>query len=577
MVMMIPKAPGYAQMLKEGTQHLSGVEEAVLRSIEACNQLYQSLKSCYGPMGLNKLVVNHLGKLFITNDAATIIHQLDVQHPAAKLMVMASQNVEKEVFEFFHLIFIGFSIKCMFYFYFLFFTFNKVGDGTNFVILLVGCLLEKAEELIRQGLKPIEIVEGYELACKKVLEEILPKTVCGELNDFHNLDKVVKAIKTSIASKQYGQEDFLANLIAESCIAVMPKSKQNTSFNIDNVRVCKILGSGLLNSTVVHGMVFKKMVEGTVTKVDNAKVVVYTCPIDVATTETKGTVLIKSANELMNFSRGEETEFESKIQSLVATGVQVIVSGGKFSDLALHYCNKYGLMAIRVPSKFDVRRVCRTVGATAQPNFITPKTEELGFCDYIYIDEIGDTSIIVFKQESKESKLATIVVRGSTDSMMDDIERAIDDGVNTYKALTKDGRMVPGAGATEAELSVTLRTYAESLPGMEQYGAEKFAEALQQLPVIIADNAGITQDVITDILVAHQEGNKYAGVNIESEKDYLKNAVENNILDTYLSKYWGIKYATDAVNTILRVDQIICAKPAGGPKPRQGGGGWDQD
>lgn len=569
--MLLPKAPGYAQMLKEGTQLLSGVEEAVIRSIEACSQLYQSLKTCYGPMGLNKLVVNHLGKLFITNDAATIIHQLDVQHPAAKLMVMASQNIEKEVSSGYFLLKIKSFTNCMNC------IFMKVGDGTNFVILLAGCLLEKAEELIRQGLKPIEVVEGYELACSKVLEKILPTTVCEELNDFYNLDKVIRAIKSSIASKQYGQEDFLAKLIAEACIAAMPSKKQATTFNTDNVRVCKVLGSGLLNSSLVHGMVFKKNVEGTVTRVSGAKVAVYTCPIDVATTETKGTVLIKTANELMNFSRGEESQFEKKIESLAATGTKVIVSGGKFSDLSLHYCNKYQLMAVRLPSKFDVRRVCKTVGATAQPNFITPKTEELGFCDHVYIDELGDTSIVVFKQDSKESKLATIVIRGSTDSFMDDIERAVDDGVNTYKTLTKDGRMVGGAGATEAEVAVQLRSFAESLPGMEQYGAEKFAEALQHIPVIIADNAGISQDIITDILVAHQEGNKYAGVNIESEKEYLKNAVESNVLDTYLSKYWGIKYATDAVNTILRVDQIICAKPAGGPKPRQGGGDWDQD
>ena len=313
-------------------------------------------------------------------------------------------------------------------------------------------------------------------------------------------------------------------------------------------------------------------------KVDNAKVAVFTCPFDASATETKGTVLIKSAEELMNFSKGEENLLEAQIKSIADTGVRVIVSGGKFGDMALHYCNKHNLMAVRLMSKFDVRRVAKAVNATALPNIVPPKPEEIGNCDHVYIDEIGDNSVIVFKQDAQNSRISTVVIRGSTDNIMDDIERAIDDGVNTFKALTKDGRLVPGGGATEIELASKVSSYGETLPGMEQYSVQKFAEALQSLPTAIADNAGIkSNELITSLLAIHQTGNKNAALDINSDTPATVDALEKGLLDLYAAKYWGIKYATSTACTILQVDQIICAKQAGGPKPRQGGGDWDQD
>ncbi|XP_074599050.1 chaperonin containing TCP1 subunit 8 [Brevipalpus obovatus] len=547
MAMSVPRAPGFSSMLKEGAGQLSGVEEAVIRSIEACNELTNILKTSYGPRGLNKMVINHLEKLFVTNDAATIIQQLQVQHPAAKMLEMASQTIEKEV-----------------------------GDGTNYVILLAGALLEKAEDLLRMGLKPVEIVEGYEMAKDKILDEILPSLVTDHVKQFNNIEEVKRGIRSAIASKQYGYEDFLADLIGRACVAVMPKG-ENASFSVDNVRVCKILGSGVTCSKIVNGMVLKKSVEGTITQASNAKVAVYTCPVDVPSTETKGTVLIQTAQELQNFSRGEEVLFEKQISDIAAAGVKVIVSGGKFGDMALHFCNKYGLMAVRLMSKFDVRRLSRTVNATALPKLQAPKPEEIGFCDNVYIDEIGDTSVVIFEQNSKESRISTIVIRGSSDNIMDDIERAVDDGVNTFKALTKDGRLVPGAGASDAEMAAKIASFGETLPGMEQYAVDKFSEALLTIPLAIAENAGINQEVMATLMAAHQQGDTTAGIDIDSESYKTLDAVKSKIYDLYLTKYWGVKYAVNAATTVLMIDQIIWAKPAGGPKPRQGGGDWDQD
>jgi len=544
MAMHVPKAPGFAQMLKDGAKHFSGLEEAVIRNIDACKELVQTTRSAYGPSGQNKMVINHLEKLFVTNDAATILRELEVQHPAAKMLVMASQQQEQEC-----------------------------GDGTNFVLVFGGQLLQNAEELLRLGLSVTEIIEGYELALKKA-HEILPGLVCGKVKDLTCRDDVEKAIKASVMSKQYGNEDFLAGLITEACIGSLPKKSH---FNVDNVRVCKILGAGILSSAVVQGMVFKRLVEGDITKAENCKVVVYTCPLDIMQTETKGTVLIKTAEELMNYSEGEESVIEQQIKAISDTGVKVIVSGGKVGDMTLHFCNKYNLMVVRLLSKFDVRRLCRAIGATPLPRITPPTPNEQGHCDFVRVDEIGDTPVVIFKQEQEESAVTTLVIRGATENIMDDVERAIDDGVNTFKALTKDNRYLPGAGATEIELAKQIASYGETCPGLEQYSIQKFAEAFEALPRAIAENKGVKgTEVISKMYASHQEGNKSSGIDIDADQAAVCDVIEKGIIDLYINRFWGLKFATSAANTVLNVDQIIMAKPAGGPKPKQNKD-WDED
>lgn len=281
---------------------------------------------------------------------------------------------------------------------------------------------------------------------------------------------------------------------------------------------------------------------------------------------------------MSNFSKGEECVLEAQIKAIADTGANIIVSGGKFGDLALHYINKFKLMAVRIQSKYDLRRVAQTVNANALTKLVPPKPEDLGHVNNVYVDEIGGTSVVVFKQDDKASEISTIVVRGSTENLMDDIERAINDGVNTFKLLTRDNQLVAGAGACEIELARKVTDYAETLPGLEQYSVGNFAEALQSLPVIIAQNCGINQqDILSLLLASHQEGNVNAGVDIESDVAAVQDSVANSIYDCYLVKYWGIKYATNVANTILQVDQIICAKPAGGPKPPQRSGHWDEE
>jgi len=546
MALHVPRAPGFASMMKDGSRFFSGLEEAVIRNISACKEFAETIQSAYGPNGMNKMVINHLEKLFVTNDAATIIRELEVEHPAAKLMVLASQMQE-----------------------------NEIGDNTNFVIIFAGSLLRLAEDLIRMGLKPTEVAEGYEMALGKALE-VLETLSCYEVKDTKDVESVKKPIRTAVMSKQYGHEDFLAKLITEACISII--ADKQTSFNVDNIRVCKIGGSGLLKSQVVQGMVFKKSVESAIIKKDNPKIAIYTCPVDSLQTETKGTVLIKTAEELTNFSRGEETMLENQIKAIKDSGADVIVSGGKVGEMALHYINKYEMMAVRLTSKWDIRRLARATGATALPRMTAPTGEELGKADTVYVDELGDTDVVVFKVGEKESRVATIVIRGATDNYMDDIERAIDDGVNVFKGVCKDGRLTPGGGATEIELAKQVAQWAETHPGLEQYSVNKFAEALEVIPRVLAENSGVhAKEVISKLYAAHSEGQKNMGLDIDGESGEIKDCLESNVLDLLISKHWALKYATNAACTILRVDQIIMAKRAGGPKARDTSGTMDQD
>jgi len=543
MALPVPKTM-LQHMLKDGAKHYSGLDEAVFRNITACRHLTQITRSSLGPNGMNKMVVNHLEKLFVTNDAATIIKELEVQHPAAKMLVLASQMQEQEI-----------------------------GDGTNLVLVFSGALLDAAEELLRMGLSPPEVIEGYEKACKKALE-ILPDLTCSSLIDLRDSEEVSKGLKTAIGSKQYGNEDFLSELITKACVSILP---EKSPFNVDNVRVTKILGCGVHSSEVIQGMVFKREVEGDVKALKDAKIVAFSCPLDSMATETKGTVLIRNADELKSFSKGEEEQLEKQIKSIVGTGVNCIVSGGKVGEMALHFCNKFNVLVVRLNSKFDLRRLCRSVGATILPKFTTPTSEEIGRCDEIKVSEIGGTSVTIFKQDREETAVATVIIRGSTENIMDDIERAVDDGVNTFKALTRDDRFVPGAGATEIELAKQISSFGETCAGLEQYAIQKFAESLEVIPRTLAENAGVkATELISKLYAAHQGGDKNAGFDNEGGGAAVKDSVKAGILDSYLVKYWALKFATDAAVTVLRVDQIIMSKPAGGPKPKDNPN-WDED
>lgn len=547
MSLNIPKAPN-SSLFKQGYNNYDSEDGAVLRNIEACRAITSTVETSLGPYGRNKIVINHLQKMILTSDAATILRELDVVHPAAKLLVMASQQQEAEM-----------------------------GDATNLVIVLAGEFLRKAEDLLRMGLKTSDIVAGYEKAQKLALETLEELSI-DKVGDIRDHDELAKAIRTVVASKQNGNEDFLAGLVAEAVLAVLPNNPAN--FNVDNIRVVKIMGGSLEQSKVVKGMVFPKEPDGAIKKIQNAKVGVFTCPIDNSQTETKGTVLLNNAQEMMDFTKGEETQLESNIRELYDAGLRVVVVGERVGDLAMHYLNRFGILCLRVLSKFELRRLCRVVGATPLARLGAPMPDEIGSIDVVETIEIGGDRVTVFRQENEVTRTATLVLRGATQNHLDDIERAVDDGVNVVKAITKDPRLVPGAGATEIELAQRITTAGEKTPGLSQYSIKKFGEAFEVVPRLLAESCGLdATEVLSRLYAAHHKGDKWeTGVDVENDDDTgTLDTSKHGILDLLASKSWAIKLATESARTVLSVDQIIVAKQAGGPKPPAQNPNWDED
>ncbi|CAN6297891.1 unnamed protein product [Urochloa humidicola] len=538
---------GIQALLKEGHRHLSGLDEAVVKNIDACRELSTITRTSLGPNGMNKMVINHLDKLFVTNDAATIVNELEVQHPAAKILVLAGRAQQEEI-----------------------------GDGANLTISFAGELLEKAEELIRMGLHPSEIIIGYTKAINKTIEILEDLVEKGSENmDVRNKEEVVLRMRSAVASKQYGQEDILCPLVADACMQVCPKNPAN--FNVDNVRVAKLVGGGLHNSTVVRGMVLKNDAVGSIKRVEKAKIAVFAGGVDTSATETKGTVLIHSAEQLENYAKTEEAKVEELIKAVADAGAKVIVSGAAVGDMALHFCERYKLMVLKISSKFELRRFCRTTGAVAILKLSQPNADELGYADSVSVEEIGGTRVTVVKNEEGGNSVATVVLRGSTDSILDDLERAVDDGVNTYKSMCRDSRIIPGAAATEIELAKRLKEFSLKETGLDQYAIAKFAESFEMVPRTLSENAGLSaMEIISSLYAEHAAGNTKVGIDLE--EGVCKDVSALKIWDLYVTKFFALKYSADAVCTVLRVDQIIMAKPAGGPRrDAQPGGGMDED
>lgn len=417
------------------------------------------------------------------------------------------------------------------------------------------------------------------------------------VKDIRSHPELAKAIRTVIASKQSGSEDFLADLVAEAVLAVLPK--QPVNFNVDNIRVVKIMGGSLEQSKVVKGMVFGREPDGSVKKAKNAKVGVFSCPIDISQTETKGTVLLHNAKEMMDFTKGEESQLETIIKELHDSGLRVVVAGSTVGELALHYLNRFGILVVKVLSKFELRRLCRVVGATPLARLGAPMPDEMGKVDIVETLEIGGDRVTVFRQENDATRTATLVIRGATQNHLDDIERAIDDGVNVVKAITRDPKLVPGAGATEMQLIERISAYGERTPELSQYAIKKYAESFEVIPRTLAESAGLdATEVLATLYAAHHKSssnqNREDDADEEDEDDEADwtlgvdvengdgtgtlDAQEEGILDLLVSKQWAIRLATEAARTVLSVDQIIVARQAGGPKPPGGQNpDWDED
>jgi len=404
------QAAGLGGMLKQGHSSQEGLEGATIRNIEACREISTITRTSLGPNGMNKLVVNHLGKIIVTSDCATIVKTLEVEHPAAKMLQLAAEAQDFEC-----------------------------GDGTNLVVSFAGELLTQTEDLFRMGLHPSDVVSGYSKAGDKLLEDFLPPLaeLVPAMADGRSKAELMRVVKPVLAAKHLGSEDVLAPLVADACLGTM--SSEQKSFSVESVRVAKILGGDITQSHVVHGFVALRALETSLTSAKDAKIVVFGCGMEASATEAKGTVLMKNADDLKNYNKSEERKMEEIVKGIADTGAKVCVTGGTVSEMALHFIERYGMMCLKIGSKWELRRLCVATGATALVRLGAPTPDEMGHCDHIYQKEVGGRPVTIFSQSegSKTSKLSTIVLRASTSSVLADLERAIDDGVHAAKTACK--------------------------------------------------------------------------------------------------------------------------------------------
>ena len=523
---------GFNSLLKSGYRTFKGKEQTLMKNVEAIGDMASMTRTALGPNGMNKYIINMHDKLFLTKDTNVMANELEINHPAVNVLVdgLKAQNSEQ-------------------------------GDGTNFVVTFGGELMNYAGKLVTEGLHIADVSEGYEKGFNKAME-LLDKAENYKLEDVKNLEEVTKIIKPAIGSKLvHGQESFLAPLIAEACINVVPEKKED--FNVDNVRVAKILGGNLMKSEVIKGMLVVRKTEGAVTSCENCSVAVYNCEFTTKGAETNDQVVFKTADELLNYTKSEEVHMEKIIKDIVDSGVKCVITGGAISNLAIHYLDKYGIMAFRTLSKFELRRIAKSLGATLLVRLGPPTKEEMGFADEIKLTEISSQKCILVKKESENNKLSTIVLRGTTNDMLDNLERVVNCGVNAYRAVCKSPVFVAGAGAIDMYLCEKIKEYAREVTSLDQYAIEAFGESFEVIPRTIMENSGINVNEKLSTLRAKNTKNPNMGINVKTGE--IEDAFTMGVYDHLETKRWAIKHAYNSIRTIIKIDQIIVAKPAGGP------------
>ena len=364
-----------------------------------------------------------------------------------------------------------------------------------------------------------------------------------------------------------------SELLADACVKILPEN--STTFNDDNIRLVKILGGSIEDSQVLRGLVVNRSPESSnhdLSSLQNVKVAVFNCPFDPNSGETKGTVLFHNKDELLNYNASEEDYAKGLAEKVVASGAKVLIVGGSISELCLHYLNSFGLFVLRIMSKFELKRICKALNATPLASLGEPSQEELGFVDKVEVKEIGSTKVVLLHKDNENTKLVSLILRGPTNTLLDDLERSLANGVSAFKQMLDDARYVNGACSTEAYLYNAVESYGNKLTGMEQYSVTKFAQAFEGFIRVLSGNAGLDPNTsIPDLLSKNVEGSKY-GVDVLNGK--LSESKEMKVYDSLSSKMNAIKLASQTAVTILRIDQIIMSKPAGGPKPKSTSG-WD--
>jgi thermosome len=515
-------------VLKEGASETKG-KEALRNNINAAKLISEVVRTSLGPRGMDKMLVDSLGDVTITNDGATMLKQLDVQHPGAKMMVEISKATDSEV-----------------------------GDGTTSAVVLAGALLEKAEELLDKDVHPTIIVDGYTMASEKALEILSKISIQVDPTDKGWLTKIAK---TSLVSKLVSQEsDELSRIVVDAVLHVVDKVGDKLKVDIDNVKVEKKPGRSLGETALINGIIIDKEVvhAGMPKKVDKAKVALLNAPLEIEKTEMSAEIRINDPTQMKSFLDEEAKMLKGMVDKLVEVGANAVFVQKGIDDIAQHYLAKANILAVRRVKESDMTRLSKATGARIITNLDDLTAADLGKADLVEERKVEEDKW-VFVEGCKNPKAVSILLRGGSQRVVDEGERAVHDAVMVVKDVIEKPSVVAGGGSAEAEIAHRIREWTHNLSGREQLAAQAFAEALESIPLTLASNAGMDPiDTQVDLRASHGKNLTWAGVDVNEGK--VGDMEKLQVYEPAVVKSQIIKSATEAAVMILRIDDVIAAK-----------------
>ncbi len=529
-------------ILKEGTNRTRG-KSAQGNNIMAGIVISDAVKSTLGPRGMDKMLVDSLGDVTITNDGASILKEIDVQHPAAKMLVEVAKSQDQET-----------------------------GDGTTTSVVIAGELLKRAQELLEKKIHPTILVGGYQKAAEEATKILKDIAVPMEGMDKKVLTKIAS---TSMNSKSVvGAKDHFAQIAVDSVLQVAQKTDGTTRADIDMIEIIKKQGKSLTETELVTGMVIdKEIVHASMPRqVEGAKIALVNAAIEVEKTEFDAEIKIDSPEQIQAFLNEEERMLRSMVEKIIATGANVLICQKGIDDVAQHYLAKEGIMAVRRAKKSTLEKIAKATGAKVATSLDELDAEYLGSAGIVEEVRIGDDKL-VYVRDCKDPKAVSIVIRGGTEHVVDEADRALHDALCVVRNVVEDGTYVAGGGSTESEIAKRLETYANKVGGREQLAIEAFAEALRIVPKTLAENGGHDPiDIIADLNKDHSDTTGlWHGVDVERGK--TGDMMKSGVIEPARVKSQAIRSAAEAAQMILRIDDVIAAKATAGPPPGAGGMG----
>lgn len=521
-------------ILKEGATQTKG-KDAQKNNITAAKLIAEVVRSSLGPRGMDKMLVDSLGDVTVTNDGATILKEIDVQHPAAKMMVEVAKSVD-----------------------------NEVGDGTTSAVVLAGALIEKAEQLISKDVHPTIIVDGYRKSATKVIEIFNNMAQKVSNNDKEQLIKIAKtSMQTKLVSKD---SEALSELVVNAILQVSDQSDSGFKVDIDDVKVEKKAGGSLRDTRMIRGIVLdKEVVHGGMPKrIEKGKIALINSALEIEKTEFDAKINISSPDQMKMFLDEENKMLKGMVDKIIGIGANVVICQKGIDDIAQHYLAKANILTVRRVKESDMTKLSRATGASIVTNIEDLTAKDLGFADIVEERKV-ETDKWVFIEGCKHPKSVTVLIRGGSQRVVDEADRSIHDALMVTKDVIEKPLIVAGGGAPEAYAASKIRDWVSTLTGREQIAAEKYAESLEIIPLTLAQNAGMDPiDAMTDLRAKQSRGSKWTGIDVRSAK--IADISKLEILEPLSVKEQIIKSATEAASMILRIDDVIASsKSAGGP------------